>query len=93
MTYMELVKRVAKATGIHKTDVKEVIHAITHEIAELQEGERLVIQGFGTFERRSYVGRPFTVYNPHLKKKVKGISKPFSKVVFKASKKIRQKLR
>lgn len=54
MNRAELVDNVAKLTGQTKTQVHDSMTAILHTITgALQKGDRVMLVGFGTFERRN----------------------------------------
>lgn len=54
MNRAELVDNVAKITGQTKTQVHDSMTAILHSITgALQKGDRVMLVGFGTFERRN----------------------------------------
>lgn len=54
MNRAELVDSVAKLTGQTKTQVHDSMTAILHTITgALQKGDRVMLVGFGTFERRN----------------------------------------
>ena len=79
----ELIAAVAESAGLTKKDTERVVNACLDSItAALQQGEKVQISGFGTFEvkaREARIGR-----NPHTKE---AIEIPATKVPgFKASK-------
>lgn len=83
MNKTELIAAVAENAGLTKKDTERVVNACLDAItAALQQGEKVQISGFGTFEvkaREARVGR-----NPHTKE---AIEIPATKVPgFKASK-------
>lgn len=54
MNRAELVDSVAKITGQTKAQVHDTMTAILHSVTgALQKGERVMLVGFGTFERRN----------------------------------------
>ena len=83
MNKTELVAAVSEKTGIAKKDAERAVSAMFETItAQLMNGQKVQISGFGTFEikeREARVGR-----NPHTKE---SIEIPATTVpVFKASK-------
>ena len=83
MNKTELIAAVSENAGLTKKDTERVINACLDAItAALQQGEKVQISGFGTFEvkaREARIGR-----NPHTKE---AIEIPATKVPgFKASK-------
>jgi len=83
MNKTELIAAVAEHAGLTKKDTERVVNACLDAItAALQQGEKVQISGFGTFEvkaREARIGR-----NPHTKE---AIEIPATKVPgFKASK-------
>ena len=83
MNKTELIAAAAQSAGMTKKDTERVINAAIDALtASLQQGDKVQISGFGTFEvkdREARVGR-----NPHTKET---IEIPATKVpVFKASK-------
>ena len=83
MNKTELIAVAAENAGLTKKDTERVVNACLDAItAALQQGEKVQISGFGTFEvkaREARVGR-----NPHTKE---AIEIPATKVPgFKASK-------
>ena len=83
MNKTELIAAVAENAGLTKKDTERVVNACLDAItAALQQGEKVQISGFGTFEvkaREARIGR-----NPHTKE---AIEIPATKVPgFKASK-------
>ena len=83
MNKTELIAAVAESAGLTKKDTERVVNACLDAItAALQQGEKVQISGFGTFEvkdREARIGR-----NPHTKE---AIEIPATKVPgFKASK-------
>ena len=58
MTRKDLIDKVAKEFGLKKKDAEAIVKFIFQEIAEaVKKGERVSIQGFGTFELRELKGR------------------------------------
>ena len=83
MNKTELIAAVSENAGLTKKDTERVVNACLDAItAALQQGEKVQISGFGTFEvkaREARIGR-----NPHTKE---AIEIPATKVPgFKASK-------
>jgi len=83
MNKTELIASVAQSAGLTKKDTERVVNAAIDAItAALQQGEKVQLSGFGTFEvkaREARIGR-----NPHTKE---AIDIPATNVpVFKASK-------
>ena len=83
MNKTELIAAVSENAGLTKKDTERVVNACLDAItAALQQGEKVQISGFGTFEvkaREARIGR-----NPHTKET---IEIPATKVPgFKASK-------
>ena len=77
MTKAELIRRVAERTGTTLKLARQIVDATFDEIASaLEDGERLMLPGFGTFcvvERKERMGR-----NPRTKEE---ITIPAKKVV------------
>lgn len=58
MTKTELVDKVAERTGVTKKDAAAAIDAVFDSIAEaLQQGDKVQLVGFGTFEVRERAAR------------------------------------
>lgn len=63
MTKADIVDRIAKATGLTKIETKAVVEGFMTTVADaLEDGERIELRGFGSFEvqRRA----PRTARNP-----------------------------
>ena len=85
MTRKDLVNRLNKEFGIPKKYGEEIVKFIFSEISNsLEEGERVSIQGFGSFEVRERKER--IVYNPRTKERLKVPAKRY--VAFIPSKKL-----
>ena len=89
MNKAELINAVAASTGFSKKDAETVVSATLDAItAALQEGEKVQLVGFGSFEvkkRAARIGR-----NPKTKE---AIEIPASRVpVFKAGKALKDKV-
>lgn len=70
MTKAELVTAVANKTDLTKKNSEAALAAVLESITEaLENGERVVLVGFGTFEVRARAAR--TGINPQTKKKIK----------------------
>ena len=51
MTKADIVRRIAQATGLTKTDTAAVVDGFIESVIEaLQQGEHIEIRGFGTFK-------------------------------------------
>lgn len=89
MTKADIVRQIAQATGLTKTDTSAVVDGfIESVIAALESGEHLEVRGFGTFkvvERAPRTGR-----NPRTGSEVKisGRRAP----VFKPSKELKARI-
>jgi len=58
MNQRELIARIATETGTGEGPVKDVLDAVLVEIAQvLEDGEQVVLPGFGTFEVRDRAAR------------------------------------
>jgi len=70
MNSKELIDQVAKETGYHKKEIKEVVDSVLSTISKsLAKGEKVQFVGFGTFKvvkRAAREGR-----NPQTGKKIK----------------------
>lgn len=65
-----LIKQVAKKTGISQEKTKSIVHALLEEIeSEVAKGNKVVIMGFGKFEKRVF--KPKKGTNPITGKKIK----------------------
>ena len=89
MNKNELIDSVAKKTELSKKDSEAAVNAVLETIAEtLEQGEKVVLVGFGTFEvreRKARIGR-----NPATKEK---IQIPASKApAFKAGKNLKERV-
>ncbi len=70
MTKAELVTAIANKTDLTKKNSEAALAAVLESITEaLENGERVVLVGFGTFEVRARAAR--TGINPQTKKKIK----------------------
>ena len=70
MTKAELVTAIANKTDLTKKNSDAALAAVLESITEaLENGERVVLVGFGTFEVRARAAR--TGINPQTKKKIK----------------------
>ena len=70
MTKAELVTAIANKTDLTKKNSEAALAAVLKSITEaLENGERVVLVGFGTFEVRARAAR--TGINPQTKKKIK----------------------
>lgn len=57
-TKREVTERVARATGVHRDEVRKVVQAFLDDlIEELAKGHRLEFRDFGVFEVRSRAAR------------------------------------
>ena len=69
MNKTELIAAVAESAGLTKKDTERVVNACLDAItAALQQGDKVQISGFGTFEvkdREARIGR-----NPHTKEAI-----------------------
>ncbi|GAB4365319.1 MAG: HU family DNA-binding protein [Calditrichia bacterium] len=69
VTKMDIVNRIAEATGWTKVDVEIVLNGLMANIMEsLQEGDRVEIRGFGSFYAKER--EPRLVKNPRTKRVV-----------------------
>lgn len=89
MTKADIVRQIAQATGLTKTDTSAVVDGFIESIiAALEAGEHLEIRGFGTFkivERAPRTGR-----NPRTGSEVKISSRRAP--IFKPSKELRTRI-
>ena len=87
MTKVELIAQVAEKTGTSKKDSEEAVAAVLASITEaLQNGEKVSLVGFGTFEVKERAER--TCLNPQTKET---INVPASKAPsFKAGKALKE---
>ena len=70
MTKAELVTAIANKTDLTKKNSEAALAAVLESITEaLENGERVVLVGFGTFEVRARAAR--TGINPQTKKQIK----------------------
>ena len=70
MTKADIVRRIAQATGLTKTDTAAVVDGFIESVIEaLQQGEHIEIRGFGTFKAVSRA--PRTGRNPRTGSEVK----------------------
>ncbi len=89
MTKADIVRRIAQATGLTKTDTAAVVDGfIDSVIDDLERGEHIEIRGFGTFKAVSRA--PRTGRNPRTGSEVK-ISRRRAPV-FKPSKELRARV-
>ena len=66
----DLIKSVAESTGVSHKDAEAVINAALDAIADgVAGGEKVVLTGFGTFERKQRAAR--TGRHPSTGKKIK----------------------
>jgi DNA-binding protein HU-beta len=83
MNKAELIERIAKDTGVPKSQAKEAIDSITRSVMMcLKKGERVMISGFGTFSVRTRAAR--NRRNPQTGAAIKAKARKFPK--FKAGK-------
>lgn len=69
MQKTELIKEVAKAAGLKHDDAAKAVNALIEIITKtLQNGDKVTITGFGTFEVRESAARTGT--NPRTKEKI-----------------------
>jgi DNA-binding protein HU-beta len=69
MQKTELIKEVAKAAELKHDDAAKAVNALIEVITKaLQNGEKVTITGFGTFEVRESAARTGT--NPRTKEKI-----------------------
>ncbi len=89
MTKNELIEAVAQASGLNKKDSDVAVNAVLETIATaLEQNEKVVLTGFGTFEVRERKAR--TGRNPATKEE---IQIPASKApVFKAGKSLKSRV-
>ena len=81
MNKSKLIEQIATDTGMTKTDVKAVINSfIDNATEELQDGDQVVFQGFGTFLPWQQTERP--ARNPQTGEPV--MIKPRTSVKFRA---------
>jgi DNA-binding protein HU-beta len=83
----ELAKSVSKKTGVSQKQAKEVIKAFVDEvIAQVNNGEKVNLVGFGIFERRVQKARkarnPRTKAIIHVPEKKKFAFKPSGKIKY-----------
>lgn len=54
----DLIKKVAEDTGVSNRDAEAVVNAVFKSIADtIAGGEKVVVTGFGTFERKTRKAR------------------------------------
>jgi len=89
MNKQELVSAVAARTGMSKKDTETMVNATLETIsATLQNGEKVQLMGFGTFDVKERAAR--TGHNPKTKEP---IQIPAAKVVaFKVGKNLKESL-
>ncbi len=69
MTRRDIIDKVSQEFGVSKKQAEKIVKFIFSQMSEaLQKGERITIQGFGSFEVRKRKKR--AVYNPRTKEKV-----------------------
>lgn len=69
MTKIELIAKVAEKTGVSKKASEEAVAAVIASITEaLQNGEKVSLVGFGTFEVKERAAR--TGLNPQTKETI-----------------------
>jgi nucleoid DNA-binding protein len=86
MTKQELVDVIATQSGLNKAQAKAALEATLDSItAELKEGNKVVLTGFGTFEVRRRAARTGT--KPGTTEKIKIAAK--NAVGFKAGKELK----
>lgn len=89
MTKADIVRRIAQATGLTKTDTATVVDGfIESVIVAMEEGEHIEIRGFGTF--KLVTRAPRTGRNPRTGDEVKITSRRAP--VFKPSKELRARV-
>jgi len=90
MNKNDLISNIAAKSGLTKRDVENVLNGFLGEVTEaLQNGDKVQLIGFGTFETRTRAGR--TGRNPQTGKT---ITIPESKVpAFKAGNKLKEALK
>lgn len=89
MTKADIVRQIAQATGLTKTDAATVVDGFIESVIEaLERGEHIEIRGFGTF--KSVVRAPRTGRNPRTGSEVKISSRQAP--VFKPSKELRARV-
>ncbi len=89
MTKADIVRRIAQATGLTKTDTAAVVDGFIDSVIDaLERGEHIEIRGFGTFKAVSRA--PRTGRNPRTGSEVK-ISRRRAPV-FKPSKELRARV-
>ena len=86
MTKADIVRQIAQATGLTKTDTAAVVDGFIESVVDaLQNGEHIEIRGFGTFKAISRA--PRTGRNPRTGSEVKILRRRAP--VFKPSKELR----
>ena len=89
MTKADIVRQIAQATGLTKTDTAAVVDGFIESVVDaLQSGEHIEIRGFGTFKAVSRA--PRTGRNPRTGSEVK-ISRRRAPI-FKPSKELRARV-
>jgi DNA-binding protein HU-beta len=83
----ELAKNVAKKTGVSQKQAREVIKAFVDEVvAQVNNGEKVNLVGFGIFERRVQKARkarnPRTKAIIHVPEKKKFTFRPSGKIKY-----------
>ncbi len=69
MQKTELIKKVARETGVPQKETEAVVNKIIESIVEaLKTGDKVTLTGFGTFEVRDTAARTGT--NPRTKEKI-----------------------
>ena len=89
MNKQELIKSMAEKTSLNKTNSEKVLNAFIESVQEaLENGEKVQLIGFGTFETKERAAR--VGLNPRTKEK---IDIPAKKVpAFKAGKEFKEKI-
>ena len=58
MTKKEIIRRIAQLTGLHQAQVRVVLDAFVHLVAEgMRQGDRIGIRNFGSFFSRELAAR------------------------------------
>ncbi len=57
LTKTQVIADIAAATGQSKAEVGHCLDALFHFIAGIEDGGRVTLTGFGTFERKAYPAR------------------------------------
>lgn len=89
MNKTDLINAVAAKSGLSKKNSEAAVNAFVNSVEEaLQEGEKVVLVGFGTFEVRERAARKGR--NPQTKEEI--IIKASKAPVFKAGKGLKNKV-